>query len=229
MRRRRTGHVPCFDSRFLALDPWVSIRHRPKESVTVRLLILLAAFVPLAVTFASAGARAETIGGNPGPQYNYICPDADGKPPLDCYFDAVGHLYTMCKHVKSIEILEFGYPNSTEGTNGAKSESCLAKQKLNMTRPYQAALKAATRSAKAVDGLRALNAEWLKALGDLAWRTGESDTAYKARTMEPYEQFAATIVDIRTSLQLADAERDRKKAAPAHKPAAKTVATKAAH
>ena len=72
-----------------------------------------------------------------------------------------------------------------------------------MTRPYQAALKSATRSAKAVDGLRALNEKWLKALADLAWRTGESDTAYKARTMEPYEAFAASIVDIQTSIQLA--------------------------
>jgi hypothetical protein len=196
----------------------------------LRLSILLAATVPLVVTLAAAGARAETIGGNPGPQYNYVCPNADGKPPLDCYFDAVGHLYTMCKHVKSIEILEYGYAKSTEGTNGAKSDSCLVKQKLNMTRPYQAALKSATRSAKAVDGLRALNAEWLKAMADLAWRTGESDSAYKARTMEPYEKFAATIVDIQTSLQLADAARDKKKTAAAspHKPAA-PAAKKAAN
>lgn len=190
----------------------------------------LAAACAVILAIAAAGARAETIGGNPGPQYNYVCPNADGKPPLDCYFDAVGHLYTMCKHVKSIEILEFGYDKSTEGTNGAKSESCLVKQKLNMTRPYQAALKSATRSAKAIDGLRALNAEWLKALGNLAWRTGESDTAYKARTMEPYEQFAATIVAIRTSLQLADAAKDKKRpaVAEARKPA-KTAVKKAAN
>jgi hypothetical protein len=182
------------------------------------------------VAIAAAGSHAETIGGNPGPQYNYICPDADGKPPLDCYFDAVGHLYTMCKHVKSIEILEFGYEKSTDGTNGAKSDSCLAKQKLNMTRPYQAALKSATRSAKAVDGLRALNAEWLQAMADLGWRKGESDTVYKARTMEPYEKFAATIVDIQTSLQLADAAKDKKKtAAQSHKPAAKAATKKATH
>jgi hypothetical protein len=197
------------------------------ETRSLRLPILILASAAAALAVATP-ARAETIGGNPGPQYNYICPDADGKPPLDCYFDAVGHLYTMCKHVKSIEILEFGYEKSTEGTNGAKSESCFVKQKLNMTRPYQAALKSATRSAKAVDGLRALNAEWLKAMTDLAWRSGESDSAYKARTMEPYEKFAATIVDIRTSLQLADAARE-KKAAAAHKPAAKTAAKKAAH
>lgn len=179
--------------------------------------------VALALALASA-AGAETIGGNPGPQYNYICPNSDGKPALDCYFDAVGHLYTMCKHVKSIEILEFGYEKSTEGTNGAKSESCVVKQKLNMTRPYQAALKSATRSAKAIDELRALNAKWLKALTDLAWRPGESDTAYKARTMEPYESFAASIVAIQTTIQLALTGADRKSAAAKPK-----VARKAAH
>jgi len=174
----------------------------------------------------TAPSAAETIGGNPGPQYNYVCPNSDGKPALDCYFDAVGHLYTMCKHVKSIEIIEFGYEHSTEGTNGAKSESCVAKQKLSMTRPYQAALKSATRSAKAIDGLRELHELWLKALADLPWKPGETDAAYKLRTMLPYEAFAARIVEIQTSIQLAEAK-------PSKKPAAKTVKTsakaKAAH
>ena len=49
----------------------------------------------------------------------------------------------MCRNVKSIEVIEFGYEKSTEGTNGAKSESCLDKQKQNIARPYQAALKEA--------------------------------------------------------------------------------------
>jgi hypothetical protein len=31
----------------------------------------------------------------------------------------------MCKHVKSIEIIEFGYEHATEGTHGAKSEYCV--------------------------------------------------------------------------------------------------------
>ena len=147
----------------------------------------LAALLALVALFAPLPAHAQKF--EPGSVY--ICPNHSGTG-LDCYLDAVVHLYTMCRHVKSIEILEFGYEKSTEGTNGAKSESCVVKQKLNMTRPYQAALKSATRSAKAIDELRALNAKWLKALTDLAWRPGESDTAYKARTMEPYESFAAS-------------------------------------
>ena len=62
------------------------------------------------------------IGGNPGPAYNYVCPNADGGPPLECYFDAVRHLYTMCRHVKSIEIIEWGFEKSQEGVNQAKSD-----------------------------------------------------------------------------------------------------------
>ena len=36
--------------------------------------------------------------------------------------DAVRHLYTMCRHVKSIEIIELGFEKAQEGVNGAKSE-----------------------------------------------------------------------------------------------------------
>jgi hypothetical protein len=118
--------------------------------------LALALIAGAACALPAAPATAEMIGGNPGPQHNYVCPNADGKPALDCYFDAVNHLYTMCKHVKGIELIEFGYEKSMEGTNAAKSEYCLNKQKLNMTRPYQGALKEATVSKQAVDGVRAL-------------------------------------------------------------------------
>jgi hypothetical protein len=170
---------------------------------------------------AAAPSHAETIGGNPGPQYNYVCPNSDNKPALDCYFDAVGHLYTMCKHVKSIEIIEYGYEHSTEGTNGAKSESCVVKQKLNMARPYQAALKTATRTKKVAEELRGLHELWLKALAELAWKPGETDEAYKARTMMPYESFAERIVQIQTVIQLAEVKPATTTAAVAKKPVAK--------
>jgi hypothetical protein len=191
--------------------------------------VVLAAMATLLCPLALSPASAEMIGGNPGPQYNYICPDADNKPALDCYFDAVTHLYTMCKHVKSIEIIEYGYDQSMEGTNGAKSESCLTKQKLNMTRPYQAALKAATISKEAVEQLRALNELWLKSLSELTWQKGESDEAYKARTQRPYEAFAAQIVSIQTVMQRAEAdpklaEKAAEKPAPGKKAATKAAA-----
>jgi hypothetical protein len=120
-------------------------------------------WVAAAAAISAFPARAEMIGGNPGPQYNYICPNADGKGALDCYFDAVAHLYTMCKHVKAIEIIEFGYEKADEGVNGAKSGYCLDKQKLNITRPYQAALREASVSRQAVEGVQSLQEYWLQA------------------------------------------------------------------
>ena len=139
----------------------------------------------------------KSIGGNPGPQYNYICPNADGKPALDCYFDAVEHLYRMCSHVKSIEIIEFGYEKSEEGVNGAKSEYCIDKQRLNITRPYQAALREASVSNQAVEGVRSLPEFWLDSLTKLKWKPGESDAEYKARVAGPYDAFHERIEGIR--------------------------------
>jgi hypothetical protein len=162
---------------------------------------------------AALPARAEMIGGNPGPQHNYICPNADGKPALDCYFDAVPHLYTMCKHVKSIEIIEFGYEKSQEGFNGAKSEYCLVKQRLNIVRPYQGALRDAAISKQAVEGVRSLQEFWLASLTKLEWIPGESDADYKARTAKPYDDFRDRIEGIRKIVAVV-----RENTAPAPKP-----------
>jgi len=152
----------------------------------------------IAVAALAAGpAPAQTIGGNPGPQYNYVCPHADGQPALECYFDAVQHLYTMCRNVKSIEIIEFGYEKSAEVTNSAKTEYCLDKQKQNIERPYRAALKDALRSKHVVEALRALHEIWLSALTGLAWRSGESDADYKTRVARPYDDFRERIAGIR--------------------------------
>jgi len=146
---------------------------------------------------ASVLPQYKAIGGNPGPQYNYVCPNTDGKSGLDCYFDAVQHLYTMCRHVKSIEIIEFGYEKSEEGVNGAKSESCVDKQRVNITRPYQAALREASISRQAVEGVRSLQEFWLDALVKLKWKSGEDDAAYKARVDHAYEDFRDRIEGIR--------------------------------
>src|SRR5689334_11298778 len=161
---------------------------------------LLVAVPALAAALVLSPARAETIGGNPGPEHNYICPHADGKPALDCYFDAVQHLYTMCRNVKSIEIIEFGYEKSTDGTNGAKSESCLDKQKQNIAQPYKAALKQVGKSKLAVEGLHKLQELWLAAMSALTWHHGESDADYKARVARPYEEFSQRIELIRTGM-----------------------------
>jgi hypothetical protein len=180
--------------------------------------------LPVALVFAAlvvAPAGAETIGGNPGPAHNYVCPHADRGPALDCYFDAVQHLYTMCRDVKAIEILEFGYDKSTEGTNGAKTEYCLDKQKENIKHPYLAALKQASISHEAIAAIRNLQQVWLSALSNLQWRKGESDAEYKLRVSEPYEEFKDRIALIRTaytedeSHRAAVATTQRGKPAPA--------------
>jgi hypothetical protein len=129
----------------------------------------------------------------------YICPNVTGGA-VECYLDAVPHLYTMCRQVKSIEIIEHGYEKSAEGTNGAKSEYCIDKHRLSMARPYQAALKEATPNAAAVDALRALQELWLKSLSELKWNPGETDEQYKARVAKPYEVFSERVTAVRAVL-----------------------------
>src|SRR5690242_5198341 len=109
----------------------------------------------LAAVFAAAPAHAQKF--EPGSVY--ICPN-QSQTGLDCYLDAVVHLYTMCRHVKSIEIIEFGHVKAQEGVNGAKSEYCVDKQKINITRPYQAALRESTGYRDAVEHLRSLQQFW---------------------------------------------------------------------
>jgi hypothetical protein len=179
---------------------------------------LLLAVPALAASLATSPGHAETIGGNPGPEHNYVCPHSDGKPALDCYFDAVQHLYTMCRNVKSIEIIEFGYDKSTEGTNGAKSESCLDKQKQNIAPPYKAALKEAGKSKPALEALRSLQEIWLSAMTGLGWHSGESDVDYKSRVARPYEEFTHRIETIRTSLTEVETKAAAAKAAKTTKP-----------
>jgi len=190
------------------------------------LVVVATALAALAVAPASA---QKMIGGNPGPAYNYVCPNADGAPPLDCYFDAVRHLYTMCRHVKSIEIIEWGFEKSQEGVNDAKSNSCIEKQRGNMAKPYQAALKEAALSKQAVDGVKSLNEAWQHALADLKWRKDETNDDYLTRTVTPYMDFEERIDGIRL---IVDTVRSRVRPPPTQasaKPAApKAAAPKAA-
>jgi uncharacterized protein YecT (DUF1311 family) len=131
----------------------------------------------------------------------------------------------MCVNVKSIEILEFGYEKSTEGTNGAKSESCLDKQKQNIAAPYKAALREVAKSKPTLDALRSLQEAWLAAMNDLKWHAGEADSDYKARVARPYEQFSERIATIRTDVASAEqAHTSPKKPAHAAKSKAKSTA-----
>ena len=190
----------------------------------MRIILAATAVAALAALAAAPASAQKMIGGNPGPAYNYVCPNADGAPPLDCYFDAVRHLYTMCRHVKSIEIIEWGFEKSQEGVNDAKSNSCIEKQRGNMAKPYQAALKEAALSKQAVDGVKSLNEAWNYAIGDLKWRKGESNDDYLTRTVTPYMDFEERIEGIRL---IVETVRSRVRPLPAQAPA-KPAAPKAA-
>ncbi len=193
----------------------------------MRPFLLAATVVSLAVSTAPPASAQRMIGGNPGPQYNYVCPNADGGPPLDCYYDAVRHLYTMCRHVKSIEIIEWGYEQSQEGVNDAKSNSCVDKQRGNMQKPYQAALRAASISKQATDAVKDLQTVWLESLIDLKWRPGETADDYLTRTVTPYMEFEERIDGIQRIVETVKSRvKPAPKAAPA--PAPKTVTAKAA-
>jgi len=192
----------------------------------MRFLLAVVVLVSL-VSATDRDAAAMTIGGNPGPEHNYVCPHSDGKPALDCYFDAVAHLYTMCRNVKSIEVIEFGYEKSTEGTNGSKSVYCLDKQRQNIAQPYQAALKEAKVSQQAVEGLRSLQEAWMLAMTQLGWRSGESDDDYKKRVGLPYEDFKVRIDGIRTIVAIVEKHTEpgrTAKGATQSKPKAKAKA-----
>jgi len=178
------------------------------------------ALAALALVTAHAAAQK---GDTAPPPEKYICPNAAGATAVDCFLNAVDHLYTMCRQVKSIEIIEFGYGKSEEGVNGAKSEYCIDKHKVSMTRPYQAALREATGSTLAVDQLRALHEQWLKALAELKWQPPESDADYKTRVARPYEVFHERADAVRTALASSTT-----KAAAAPAPRKSSAATAAA-
>jgi hypothetical protein len=145
----------------------------------------------------------------------YICPTKMQGTGIECFLEAIPQTYTMCRHIKSIEVIEFGLNGAQEGVNGAKTESCIDKHKLTMTRPYQAALREASRNKEEVVGLRKLYDTWLESLAKLKPAMGESDEGYKRRVTDPYGEFNEQIKNI-----LAIAERPPVVAAPKAKAAA---------
>jgi len=126
----------------------------------------------------------------------YICPTKTQGSGIECFLEAIPQTYTMCRHIKSIEVIEFGLNGAQEGVNGAKTESCIEKHKLSMTRPYQAALREAAPNKDEVVGLRKLYDTWLESLAKLAPVVGESDEGYKRRVTDPYGEFNQQIKNI---------------------------------
>ena len=127
----------------------------------------------------------------------YICPTQTQGTGIDCFLEAVPQTYTMCRHIKGIEIIEFGMTGAQEGVNGAKTEYCIDKHKILIVRPYQAALREAAKKTEMVKGIRKLYDTWLDSLAKLVPDPGETDAVYKQRVVGPYAEFNEQIKAIR--------------------------------
>jgi hypothetical protein len=148
----------------------------------------------------------------------YICPTALHGTGTDCFFEAVPQTYTMCRQVKSIEIIEFGLAGAQQGVNGAKTEGCIEKHKRLIARPYQAALREAARDKRKVQGLQTLYATWTRSLAELTPGPDEIDAGYKQRVTHPYGAFETQIQALREPTAVAAAKPATK---PPTKPATK--------
>ncbi len=132
----------------------------------------------------------------------YICPAMHQGSGTDCFLEAIPQTYTMCRQIKSIEVIEFGLTGAQEGVNGAKTDGCIDKHKLSIARPYQAALRESARNKTKVQSLHKLYDTWLDSLTRLRPAESETDAAYKLRVAQPYGDFNEQIKTIR---ELADA------------------------
>jgi hypothetical protein len=186
-----------------------------------RLLRLLSALTASAAVAAAAPALAQKADPAPKPE-TYLCPHSDATA-IDCYLDAVDHLYTMCRNVKSIEIIEFGYEKSDEGVNGAKTTYCIDKHGMTLKRIYQGAVREAGKNKAVVEALHSLHDYWAASLAGLKWVPGESDAQYKARTNEPYGIFRERSMLVRSALEVPKTPA----ATPAKSPATKSAKTPA--
>jgi hypothetical protein len=185
-------------------------------------VLLLVSAATLSVATPTLAQKADPV----PKRETYLCPHSDASA-IDCYLDAVDHLYTMCRVTKSIEILEFGYEKSDEGVNGAKTAYCIDKHNLTMKQTYQAAVKQAGKNKGVVEALHSLHDYWAASLGALKWVPGESDEQYKARTSEPYGVFRQRALLVRAAMAAAPpaekAPAAAKSPAKAKSPPAKTT------
>ncbi len=152
------------------------------------LLLAAASAIPFGILTAGTAHALDKV--DP-----YICPTMDKGSGTDCFLEAIPQTYTMCRHIKSIEVMEFGLAGAQEGVNGAKTDGCIVKHKLSVNRPYTAALREA-RNANEVQSLRKLYATWLDSMSNLRPTATETDDEYKERVVKPYAEFTAQIKSI---------------------------------
>jgi hypothetical protein len=154
----------------------------------------------LVVLFAALGASACLALDKVDP---YICPTTSQGSGIDCFLEAIPQTYTMCRDIKSIEIIEFGLAGAQDGVHGAKTEYCIDKHKSTIVHPYRAALREAARSKAEVQSIRQLYDAWLDSLEKLVPTSGETDEGYKQRVVRPYGDFNERIKAIRALAEAA--------------------------
>ena len=107
----------------------------------------------------------------------------------------------MCRHVKSIEIIEFGY-EKIDRRHQRRQVRVLRRQAPALDHPplsigaeggHAQPRRPSTASAR-------LQELWLKSLAELKWVPGESDEQYKARVAKPYEIFSERATAVRAVL-----------------------------
>ncbi len=136
------------------------------------------------------------------PSADFVCPRATKAGATECFLNAVEHLYTVCRQVKAIELLEFGFAKAEEGPNGFKSEFCRRKQKASMPSYFDAALREvrAMSSCEAARTLNDLYAVWDTTMAGLRQHPNETEAEYKERIAVPYLAFAAYRQQVRDAL-----------------------------
>jgi hypothetical protein len=137
--------------------------------------------------------EAEHIVVSAQPSADFVCPRDTRISAIGCFLSAVEHLYTVCRQVKSIELLEFGFDQAEKGPNGLKSEFCRRKQKASLPSYLEAAQREAQvmSSCDAVYILNDLYTVWSAAMIGLRLRPSETEAEYQQRIAVPYLSFSA--------------------------------------
>ncbi|MCL2310216.1 MAG: hypothetical protein FWC42_08085 [Proteobacteria bacterium] len=138
----------------------------------------------------------------PQPSADFVCPHPSKIGAIECFLDAVEHLYTVCRQVKSIEQIEFGFDKAEEGTNNLKSEFCRRKQKASLPSYFEAALREAQvmSSCEAAFVLNDLYVVWSVAIAGFRQYSNETEAEYRLRIAAPYSAFAAYSQQVRDAL-----------------------------
>ncbi|MDR1529729.1 MAG: hypothetical protein LBS40_04945 [Burkholderiales bacterium] len=163
------------------------------------------AIPPLGETDQNAVAISQTqstVEVSAQPSARFVCPHTDRINATECFIDATEHLYTVCRQVKAIELIEHGFDKAEDGANAFKSDFCRRKQKVSMPPYFDAALREAQMffSCETIRHINELYAVWHTSLFALKQRPDETETEYQQRITVPYLAFAAYRQQIHESI-----------------------------